>query len=298
MEGSRIDFLKEEERLRSILLRILIGIFIALASFLFSLALPFYPTSFAIVLALAVGALAYRSPTLSLAVMFFINMPGYLYQGGFHVAIVVVAGLVFFAATFTCLYRTGACLPVAAGVIAAGLMFTPLYFMSIPLLITVILFRARGIGTGSPLAALVFLAIYTPFLARGADLDTASQVVPLFQQVNFQPQPPIFTVELAVIFDKLRAAPGTDVDLAKFLGIYYLFVRNTDLSAAFTTTQPVGRLLGLVLYFIMIFSIFVAFITHSLYRWLEAQELGTRYHLEWIGPTLSLVIADVAFLVP
>ncbi len=284
MAENKIDFEKREEQVRSVLLRILIGLFIAIASLLFCLTIPFYPTSFAVVLALVLGGLAYRAPALSLGLMFLLNIPGYVYQGGFHIAIVVVVGLIFLAVTIWCIGRQGACLVIAAGVIAATLMFTPVYFLSIPLLVSVILFRARGVATGSPAAILVFLAIYNPFLVSNLHVTAPTDVVPLFQVVEFTPKEPVFTIEVGHMISQLRTAAGSNVDVYKYLTIYWPLI-------------SVGRVLGVVLYFIIAFSLYGAFGTLSALRWLGSRDIGSRY-LTWIAPTLSLLIADAAFLLP
>lgn len=284
MAENKIDFEKQEEQVRSILLRILIGVFVAFASGLFSLVIPFYPTSFAVILAIVLGVLAYRAPALSLGLMFLLNLPGYLYQGGFNPGIVVIVGLIFLASTIACMGRQGACLVIAAGVIAATLMFTPVYFLSIPLLVCVILFRARGVATGSPAAILVFLAIYNPFLVSDLQLKAPTDIVPLFQMIEFTPKEPIFTIEFGHMLSRLKEAAGSNPDVYKYLTIYWPFT-------------SVGRALGIVLYLITAFSISAAFVTLSALRWLESRDIGSRY-LPWIAPSLSLLIADAAFLLP
>lgn len=299
MAENIVDFEKQEEQLRSILLRILIGVFIALASVLFSLIIPFYPASFAIILALALGALAYRAPVLSLGLMFLLNMPGYTYQGGFGVVLVVAVCLVFLAATLSCLNRPGACLAIATGVIAAVLMFTPVYFLSIPLLVSVILFRARGVATGGVTAILVFLAIYNPFLLYNVDLGKPPVDVPLFGRVQFEFNASIFSIELGRMFKELKDAMGTGPEVAKFLDFYYFFFsgRPSPENPKVLVYAPSGRMLGVVLYLIIAFSIFSAFAVLSAFRWLESREFAKKY-LPWIAPTASLLIADAAFLIP
>ncbi len=284
MADKKHDFEQQEERLRSVLLHGLIGFFIALASLLLGLLLPFYPLSFTVIVALALGVLAYKYPAIALGLMFLVNLPGYLYQGGFPIEVVVAAAAVFLAATLTCAGRPGACLVIAAGVIAAVMMFTPIYFLSVPLLVSVILFRARGIATGSPFAILVFLAIYNPFLVLSLKLQQPTDVVPLFQRVIFEPKNPIFTVELAQMAAQLKEAMGASKDVIKYLTIYWPFA-------------PVGRMLGIVLYVDIALSISVAFGTLSVFRWMASHDLGTRY-LGWIAPTLSLLIAAAMFILP
>ena len=293
MADNRTDFEKQEEQLRSILLRILIGLFIAVASLLFAIFIPFYPISFAVVLAIALGALAYRAPALSLGLMFFFNMPGYIYQGGFSIGMVVTMGMVCLVATLACLGRPGACLVIAAGVIAGIMMFTPAYFLSIPLLVSVILFRARGIATGSPAAIMVFLAVYNSFLILTIKPGNPAAIVPLFQQVKFPLQPPLSVIELSQMVTALKESLDRTPDLLKSITVYWpLLAQDPSGSVGL-----VGRPLGFILYFITALSIAVAFGTLSIFRWMAARDLGTRY-MPWLAPTLSLIIADVGFLFP
>ncbi|MBI4333389.1 MAG: hypothetical protein HY673_19155 [Chloroflexi bacterium] len=297
MAIDKTDFEKQEEQLRSVLLRALIGFFIALATLLFAGAVPFYPFSFAVILALALGGLAYRAPALSLGLMFLLNLPGYLYQGGLPMGLVVVTGLVFLAATLTCLDRPGACLVIAAGVIAAAVMFTSVYFLSIPILVSVILFRARGLATGSPLAILVFLAIYNPYLALTIRPETPADIVPLFQQIQIPPRDPILTIELGQMITQLKEAIGRSENIVKNLTFYWPLVVSEPGPEASAVYSLVGRPLGFVLYFVIALSVSVAFGALSIFRWMASRDLGTRY-LSWIAPTLSLLIADVGFLLP
>ncbi len=292
MAENKLDFEKQEERLRSISLRGLIGFFIAFASLLLGIFLAFYPLSFAVILALALGALAYRAPAVSLGLMFFLNLPGYLYQGGFPIGLVVVASLVFLAATVPCVGRPGACLVIAAGVIAALMMFTPIYFLSLPLLISVILFRTRGVGTGAPGAIAVMLTIFVPFLALGITPQTQTDIVPLFQEIPFEPRDPISVIEFGQIFNQLKNAVGSSANVIKNL-TFYIPMLLTE----YENVVLVGRPLGFVLFFVIALAISVAFGTLSIFRWMESNAFGPRY-LNWIAPTLSLLMADAAFLVP
>ncbi len=278
--------LKEQSaRLRQVLLRILEPLFILAASLLLLILIPYFPYALSVFLSIVIAVIAVRARSAAVILMFALAMPGYIYQGGFPAIMLgIVAGTLFIVA-MTCIGAPGTALGVATGTVAAMLMFTPAYFLAIPLLIGVALFRTKGIKVGVTEAILVFLAFYLPFIIPWAEtIDLSAEVVPLFGQVDYASQSPASVVELSQIIDQMKDSLGSNPHVLDNMAVYW-------------PIEGTGRLLGFVLLFILIAAIFIAFGALSLVDWFR-ERVEERKYINWFAPTFALLAANLAFLIP
>ena len=278
--------LKEQSaRLRYVLLRILEPLFILIASLLLLTIIPYFPYSLSVILSLVIAVIAFKVRSAAVLLMFALAMPGYIYQGGFSALMLGVVSGTLFIVAMTCIGAPGTALGVATGTVAAMLMFTPAYFLAIPLLIGVALFRTKGIKVGVTEAILVFLAFYLPFLVPWNEvIDPSAGVVPLFGQVDFASKSPASVVELSQIIDQMKDSLNSNPHIMDNMAIYW-------------PIEGTGRLLGFVLLSILIASIFIAFGALSLVDWFR-ERVEERKYVNWFAPMFALLIANMAFLIP
>jgi len=278
--------LKEQSaRLRRILLRILEPVFILIASLLLFITIPYFPNSLAVIFSIVIAGFAFKMRSVAVLMMFALAMPGYIYQGEFPWLVLGIVGGTLFIVSTTCIGAPGTALGIATGVVAAMLMFTPAYFLSIPLLIGVALFRTNGIKVGVAEAILVFMAFYLPFIVPGDHLvDASSGIAPLFGQVDFASKSPVSVVELSQMFDQLKNSISGNEYLFDNIGIYW-------------PIEGTGRLLGFILLFSLVGAIFVAFFSLSLIEWFR-QRIEEYKYVNWLAPMFALLAANMAFLIP
>ncbi|MDY6911375.1 MAG: hypothetical protein SVM79_03330, partial [Chloroflexota bacterium] len=275
---------KEDARISSILLRALEAVFILVASLLLLIKIPYFPVSFSVVASFTLAILSYKNSAYALLALFILAMPGYIYQGGFPPLMVGIVFGVLFICAATCIGVPGASLGIAAGTIAAMLMFTPLYFAAVPLFVGVALFRARGTKVGNTEAILVFVVLYLPFLIGESAITSPDALVPLFQQVDFAMRSPTPIVEVTEFYHQIGDSLGTNSHIIDNLSIY--FPIHAD-----------GRLLGFVLILSLVAAVAAAYGAFALIDWFK-ERLEDRRHLSWWAPTFALLIASMAFLLP
>ena len=280
-----IELQEQSARLRKIILRILEPLFILIAGLLVFTTLPYFPYELSIIFSIVIAAMAFKMRSTAVLLLFALAMPGYIYQGEFPPLILGIVGGTLFIVSMTCIGAPGTALGVASGTIAAMLMFTPAYFLSIPLVIGVALFRTRGIKVGVAEAILVFLAFYLPFVVPADHIvDPSSGIAPLFGEVDFASKSPASVVELNQIFNHLKDSINANEFIFENIGIYW-------------PIEGSGRLLGFILLFSLIGAIFVAFFALSLIEWFRQRIEEYRY-INWLAPTFALLAANLAFLIP
>ena len=270
-------------RLPDIFLRILLALFLWLASFLLLSTIPYFPYSLSVVIAFVLAVLSYKYPLVAMFLLFLLSMPGYIYQSGFPPLMVGIIGGVLLLVVGMCEEKPGAVLGVVTGVIAAMLMFTPAYFLAVPLFIGVTLFRTRGIRVGSTGAILVFIIFYLPFLVAQNPIEEPAKA-PLFEQVHYNEMPRVGIVELDSIFTDLRDRLDTNDHIVDNMEIYWPIGRDS-------------RLIGFVFLFCLSAAIASAFACSALFAAFRRRGMWHGY-LDWGAPIIALLIADLIFLLP
>ncbi len=278
--------LEQSANIRAILLRILEPLLILIACLFLFITIPYFPFVLSIIFSIVIAGLAFKMRSVAVILMFALAMPGFIFQGEFPWLVLGIVGGTLFIVSMTCIGAPGTALGIASGTVASMLMFTPAYFLSIPLIIGVALFRTRGIKVGVTEAILVFLAFYLPFIVpTDAIIDPSNGIVPLFGQVDFISKGPVPVVELSQMFDQLKNSVGGNEGIFfENIGIYW-------------PVKGSGRLLGFVLLFSLIGAIFVAFFALSMIEWFRLRIEEHRY-FNWFAPTLALLAANLAFLIP
>lgn len=278
------DLQEQNAQLQRVLLKSLEAVFILIASLLLLLKIPYFPISLSVVLSFVVAALSYNNSSRALLLLFLLAIPGYIYQGGFPPLMVGIVGGILFIVAVSCSGIPGAALGIAAGIIAAMLMFTTHYYLAIPLFLGVALFRTRGIKVGSTEAIAVFMVFYLPFLVADEAIASSTGLAPLFQQVEFTVKNPTPVIELTQIFNQLGESLGTNPSIVDNMAVYW-------------PIHGGGRLLGFVLLFSLAAAIATAFGCLALINWLKQWLVEHRY-LNWWAPIFALLVANMVFLLP
>ncbi len=277
---------EQSAQLRKILLRILEPLFLLIASLLLFITIPYFPYALSVIFSIVIAGFAFKMRSVAVLIMFALAMPGFIYQGEFPWLVLGIVGGTLFIVSITCIGAPGTALGIASGAVAAMLMFTPAYFLAIPLIIGVALFRTKGIKVGVAEAILVFLAFYLPFIVPAdKTIDISSDLAPLFGQIDFAAKSPAPVVELSQMFDQLKESiSGQDCTFYDNIKIYW-------------PIEGSGRILGFILLFTLIGSIFVAFLALSMIEWFRQRIEEYRY-INWLAPTFALLAANLAFLIP
>ncbi|MDO8473863.1 MAG: hypothetical protein Q7T05_08650 [Dehalococcoidia bacterium] len=279
-----------EQRLRATLLSALAAAFVMIAALLLFLLVPFFPVQVAVFLAVVLGVLAFKAPSPAVTAMVLLAIPGYIYQLGLPLLVVIGMAIVLFVPAASAL-QTGAVLGIATGAVAAMLMLTPLHFLALPIMIAIPLFRARGGKVGSTGAIIVFVALYLPLLVATQHVTQPDQVVPLLQSLHLDMKPGASVVDMGTVFSRLADGilmPGSGADTQ--------FFKNLTM---YLPVEFGGRVppLGFVLAIAFAASIAGAFLALALFHWFERRETGNP-RLYKFGPAASLFVADIVFLVP
>ncbi len=273
-----------ESRLRANLQKLLAAVAVFIASVALLLSVPFFPPALCIVGAAGLAALAFKAPPLAIAVMLFASLVGYIYQLGIPALPIVMMAL-FYVILSAVSDSPGAATGAAAGVVAAMLTLTPFFFLALPVIMGVTIFRARGQKVGSTSSLLLFLLLYLPLLTANLSISSHESVVPLFQQVSYQTKEPVSLVEV-----------GTMVSaLVKEVGANKVILPNLTVYLPIGYTEYGSRLLGVILAAIIAVSISIAFGLISVSRWMARREIRIPY-LPLAAPVVSLVIASLAFV--
>ncbi len=283
---------KQSARLRGIFLRFLEPLFIFIAAVLLLTTIPYWSVTFSILFSLFIAGLAFKWRVPAVFLLFLFAMPGYIYQGGFPGVMVGSIVGALFIVSVTCIGAPGTALGIATGVIAAMIMFTPLWFLSIPLILGVALFRNKGIKVGVAEAILVFLIFYLPFVVLETDPLSGEflplsveEPAPLFERVTFEMESLKSTIEPNDIYDNLKDRLGSNEHIIDNMAFYWP-IHGME-----------GRLLGLWLLFVFGISISVSFIALAMIDWFKQRIEEIRY-LNWWAQTIALLAANLIFLIP
>jgi hypothetical protein len=282
------DIKEREAQFHTLLEKICASFCVGIAALIGFLFVPILPAAVAVLLAITLGALTYKVPVLAIMVMFFGLILGYTYQLELPVLIVITLSITFIIISVSAKspeYIIG----VSCGVITAMLMITKFYFLALPLMVAIPLFRGRGRYLGSTGAIIIFLLMFVPFLVYGYQ---AQQPVTLFNSINFTTKPPLQLVDLNSIFTVLnKAIPDSTQQVTQFLdklNIYFPIPLHSS---------PLGnRLLLFLLGGLLAASTAVAFGIIMLCRWLVRREVGEKI-LPWVSPTAAIIVAEAVFFV-
>ncbi|MBI2957981.1 MAG: hypothetical protein HYY32_03970 [Chloroflexi bacterium] len=296
-ESQELNLKAREQQYRAMLLSALAAVFVTAAGLLLLLLAPFFPPQIAVFLAILLGVIAFKAPAPALAALMLLALPGYVYQlapsetsTGLPLLVVLGMAVALFIPAAAAV-QTGAVLGIATGAVAAMLMLTPLFFMALPIMVAIPLFRARGGKVGSTGAIVVFMVLYFPILAAQQNVTHPGQLVPLFERLDLVTRPSVSVLDMGSVFSRLADAVGMPGSAPE-----QRFLANF---AAYWPVSVGGRVppLGFVLTTVLALSIAAAFGTLAFFRWLERRELAS-VRLRRIGPAISLLIANIVFFLP
>jgi hypothetical protein len=213
-----------EEGFRALLGRATtVAIFLIASSVVFNL-LPFYPPPMSIFLALVLGGIAYRWPSVALGLMLFFAAPAYSYQlGGVMWALGAMVALAV-VLPFCVSGLSGAIIGCVAGATAGVLMLTPYFLLALPVLAVAMLPRFKGSSISGLWAVFLFLTFYLPFLLLPQTALSTGEAVPLFATVDFARQPQLDQLSLSSLKAAFQNAGA--IGASGFPGVSAYFVQG------------------------------------------------------------------------
>ena len=198
------------KNLQNIFLSILL--FILTATLLY--VVPLYPVPIVFLISIIISFIGFRSPILGFSLSIFTFIPAYLYQT--HVPFWWLLIALFLVGLFTVrsLNDKNNLISPVIGLLSGALFLTPYYFLSLPLMFSVILIRKehelfRNLGM-----CFMFLIIVVPFGAlsftHSANINEnltpqeifvlmSSESLPLFNQMVFSENPRLSSFDLPII---------------------------------------------------------------------------------------------------
>ena len=284
-----------ESAVRQRTLRGVVALSVLAAALLIFQVLPVFPREIMVLLAVILGALAYKAATPAVALMLLLALPGYFYQlGGALPAgsalpmplVAILSTILLILAVVTSEAREP--LGVVAGAVSAILMLTPFHYLALPIIIGCILFRTRGIKKRAAGAILTFIALYYPFLAAQSGGFPAGQV-PILAPVILDTRPPVPVLSLPEISTDL----GRVVDMANTGNARQYLANLADYWPLSLQQRPFP--VSFVFLALSAAAIAVEGAMLSLFRWLERREVG-RENLPCAAPALSLLVGVLAFV--
>ncbi|MEE8472049.1 MAG: hypothetical protein V3S82_02650 [Dehalococcoidia bacterium] len=271
--------MEREARFRAVTLRVLDCLGVLVASFAFFHYIPFYPSSFSILAAASLAAFTYKFPPATFVLMFVLFIPGLVYQLGLAPVMVLTIAGIWLVVVLSVVETPGGVLRMCLAIVAAMLMLTSYFYLSIPLLIGVALMRLEGMRVGAPISVLVFLTIYLPLLATTGGNTAPGEPLPLLQQVSYVPKEALQTFHIPSLSALIQSGFGTNPRLLPILNLY-----------------TVTTLLIPLLVMLLAASIAAGAWLMPVPRWLQRQ--GVRVGiLPEISPLLGMLVAGGMFLI-
>ncbi len=288
------SFRVAESQFRQKVLRAFSALLVTVASLLLSMFLPLLPRELMVFVAIGLGALAYKVPTLALALMVLLAVPGYAYQlsntvpAGIHVPVAIVAVMGAALLVISVLGgETGATLGVAIGAIAAVLTLTPFQPLALPLILAIALLRVRNAKLCALLGLVTFVILYYPMFAA-ASASVAQPAAPILERVFLHTGPTVSALSIDEISRTLgQVAGGTARETSAFVRLM------TD----YWPLSPEKRLLPAGFIFILFASAGMAAGAAILwlFRWLRKREVvGTAF--SYGAPVACMLAATFAFV--
>lgn len=288
-------FMTRESGLRQTIMRAFAALSVMVASLLLFMVMPFFPREVMILVAIALGALAYKVPSIALVLMVLLALPGYIYQLGSALPVgaslpipVLIITLVVLLTMAALAGQFGGVLGITTGVIATVLMLSPAYYLALPMIIGIALLRTRYQQIRVASAILTFVVLYYPILAISA-MAIPDQPVPILQQVSFHSSPPmsVLTIEeISLKFNQIfdTSHSGEALAYTQSLTQYWPMSLGQRL-------LPVGILFG-----ILVGAAVAATAGMMLFfRWLDKREVGIA-RLSYAAPIVSLLVGVSIFI--
>jgi hypothetical protein len=294
-ETTGVSFIDRESQVRQTALRVTTALSVFLASLLFFLIVPLLPRELMVILSIGLGALAYKAATPALMLLLLLALPGYCYQfdsslpAASSLPISLVIGMfITLLIGWVLASEKGEPLGALAGATAVILMLTPVYYLALPMMIGVTLFRTKGIKTRAATILLTFGILYYPFLAVNSGLS-GGDFIPIFDRIMFQGQPPIPVTSLNEILVRM----GQIVDVSNNLNAFPYLANLAD----YWPLSLNQRLIPAGILFCLLTSAAIAIAggTLFLFRWIEKREVGSRY-LPYTAKALSLLVGVLIFI--
>jgi len=288
-----MTFRANESGLRHTVLRAVSALMVTVASLLLFMTMPLLPRELMVFVAIGLGALSYKVPTLALVLMVLLTIPGYAYQisnalpAGVHVPVPMVAAMGAMLLVIAVLAgEMGGTLGVAVGVIAAVLMLTPFHALALPLIIATVLFRTKHAQVSVLVAMLTFAILYYPVLAIGG-VGAPEAPVPILERVSFHTSPPVPTLGLDAISTRLSEVMRPSADSVS------PYIKSLT---EYWPLSPEKRLLPASIIFVLLAgaALGVGAGILLLFRWLRKREVvSTR--LFYAAPVACMLGAIFAF---
>ena len=288
-------FRVRESGLRQTIMKAVSALSVTVASLLLFLVMPFFPREVMVLVAISLGVLAFKIPSLALVLMVLLALPGYVYQLGsalplgttfpIPVLVIMLAVLLTMAALAG---QIGGVLGITTGAIATVLMLSPFHYLTLPMIISTVLFRTKYLQIRVASAILTFVILYYPILAIST-VAALGEPVPILEHVSFHASPPVSVLSLEEVSTKLghifnTSNSGEALPYTQSLTQYWPLSLQQRL-------LPVGILFGMLVGVAAAATAAILF----LFRWLSKREVGSE-RLVYAAPTLSLLFGISVFV--
>jgi hypothetical protein len=240
--GDLSDPIAREAHFRKLILRVMTASLFFANTVLFAILLPFYPAGLSIMLGIIVAVIGYVFPPAGFFASIVISLPALMYQTGvplWWLAILLIFTIIFSVRTF---FDSNNTLTPSIGVLAAAITLTPAYFIVIPIMIAVLLFRQKERLFAPFGVVITFLIFFIPIhyaefssilmVSLGEKIQTMraeeiygamnSIIIPIFHQlsINIHPVPQSFDLPA------LSQAFGSTSESSKFFHPYLFLMMD------------------------------------------------------------------------
>ena len=203
--------------------RILISSLTSFTVFLLLYSMPLYPLAIIIIISAISGFISFRSHLAGFIFGVGLSVPGYIYQSGAPLWWTFIFLFLLGAFSVRTLADDRYIIPSLIGLLSASIHFTPLFFLSIPIMLIVVLLDDHDRLINNLCILLLFLMVFLPFqsisftqnvettLNVGFDsmstqeiYETMSQYsVPFFSHISYVPKPALSSLDINEISDTL-----------------------------------------------------------------------------------------------
>jgi hypothetical protein len=278
---------QKEQKLHSFIVNISTSVSVIISSIIAFSFVPIFPISVSILFGIVLGALAYKKPTWSILLTFVGIVLGFSYQLSLPMSVLICLAIILFIIGLTAIDSISA-IRISIGIVAAILTITPLYFVSIPLLLAIPLFGTRNKRITNISAIIVFIALYVLLLIS---CQENAMTTTILGRCQFSPKQALDVINLKVIFSKIgESISATSAEITLYmdkLSVFFPTFRLSDL---------LGRMLGLILLAFILGASFVVLGSLSFFEWLEKKLIAPKI-ISWISAGVSLLFGVVVFLI-
>jgi len=293
------DPIAKEAHFRTLVFRIVMASLFFANTALFTILLPFYPVGLAIILGLIAAVVGYILPPAGFLASIIASLPALAYQTGvpsWWLGILAIFAIAFSIRTF---FDAGNTFAPSIGMLAAAMTLTPAYFILIPLMIAVGLFRQKE-KLFAPLGVVImFLIFFIPIhqaefssilrASLGEKIQTMraeeiygamnSLAIPIFHQLSINIRPASQSFDLPA----LSQAFGSAFESSKFFHPYLFLM--------------IDRLIIFFFPVLVTVTLSVSLVIERFWYWLRERNIAVAPVVRF-SSILTILIGTTIFMLP